>query len=481
MEAANHAPVPEASSVEILRRRWRELAAFFGGPPPDESIFRQRVRFVERNIGIWVKASLAPLLFWFLFNPGAFTSLSAPREDVLGYLRNFTLIMTALTVGAGIVLWGMDEMPAKLLERVVYITAVLDAAFLASVTLFCGGFDSILYWVFLGLVIRNAATIPHPEIQVLVNLTVCACYVLSGVLDLSLSAVENEVLESYNPGLIASGNGVEAAAEPFESLMLRVLLLLLMTAVCLGLQILIDRQRQREIDAHEFALKQEQLEAAGRLAAEIAHQLKNPLGIINNAAYTLHKTVREGKTITQQIAIIREEVARSDRIITDLMGYARLAEGRVERVTIPEVIDQAIGTALPPGSGFEVAIHRDFPEVLPSLLGQRAHFEEIFTNLLVNAREAMNGRGHVWISARPAPDYSVLVVVRDSGPGIAPDMLAKIWEPYFTTKERGTGLGLAIVRHNAEMYGGKVKVESEVGKGTAFSITLPARTLMRIR
>lgn len=481
MEAANHARVPQASSADILRRRWREITAFFAGPPPDESIFRGRVRFVERNIGIWVKACLAPLLYWFLFNPGAFTSLSAPREDVLGYLRNFMLIMTAATVGASIVLWGMEEISTRLLERVVYITAVLDAAFLAAVTLFCGGFDSILYWVFLGLVIRNAAVIPHAEVQVLVNLIVCACYVLSGVLDLSLSAVENEVLDSYTPALIPNSNGAEVAVEPFEALVLRVLLLLLMTVVCLGLQILIDRQRQREVDAHEFALKQEQLEAAGRLAAEIAHQLKNPLGIINNAAYTLHKTVREGKTITQQIAIIREEVARSDRIITDLMGYARLAEGRVERVTIPEVIDACLEIALPPGSGFEMAVHRDFPEVLPSLLGQRAHFMEIFTNLIVNAREAMGGRGALWISARPAPDYSVQVVVRDNGPGIPADTLGKIWEPYFTTKEKGTGLGLAIVKHNAEMYGGKVKVESEVGKGTAFTITLPARTLMRIR
>jgi signal transduction histidine kinase len=389
--------------------------------------------------------------------------------------------MTAVNIGAGILLWGMDEISTPILERVVSVTTLLDTAFLAALTLFCGGFDSILYWVFLGLVIRNAAIIPRSEVQLLVNLFVSALYVLSGVLEMRLSLVETQVLDSYTPKLESSGGLSEAISEPFESLVLRVLLLLLMTVVCLGLQVLIDRQRQREAETQEFALKQEQLEAAGRLASEIAHQLKNPLGIINNAAYTLQKTVREGKTITQQIAIIREEVARSDRIITDLMGYARLVEGRVERVTIAEILEQSLAIALPPGAGFSIRVHLDIPPALPVLLGQRGHFMEIFTNLLVNAREAMGQNGEIWITARSAPDYAIQVTVRDSGPGIPAEVMGRIWESYFTTKDRGTGLGLTIVKHTSEMYGGRVRVESDSGTGATFTITLPARTLMRLR
>jgi signal transduction histidine kinase len=396
-------------------------------------------------------------------------------------LQTFTLMMTAVNIGAGILLWGMDEISTPILERVVSVTTLLDTAFLAALTLFCGGFDSILYWVFLGLVIRNAAIIPRSEVQLLVNLFVSALYVLSGVLEMRLSLVETQVLDSYTPKLESSGGLSEAISEPFESLVLRVLLLLLMTVVCLGLQVLIDRQRQREAETQEFALKQEQLEAAGRLASEIAHQLKNPLGIINNAAYTLQKTVREGKTITQQIAIIREEVARSDRIITDLMGYARLVEGRVERVTIAEILEQSLAIALPPGAGFSIRVHLDIPPALPVLLGQRGHFMEIFTNLLVNAREAMGQNGEIWITARSAPDYAIQVTVRDSGPGIPAEVMGRIWESYFTTKDRGTGLGLTIVKHTSEMYGGRVRVESDSGTGATFTITLPARTLMRLR
>ena len=102
-------------------------------------------------------------------------------------------------------------------------------------------------------------------------------------------------------------------------------------------------------------------------------------------------------------------------------------------------------------------------------------------NLLTNAREAMGGEGEIFVGARAEPDFSVLVTLRDTGPGIPAELIPKLFEPYFTTKEKGTGLGLAIVKHNTELYGGTVSVESEVGRGTTFAIKLPARALMRLR
>ena len=116
----------------------------------------------------------------------------------------------------------------------------------------------------------------------------------------------------------------EAAAEP---LVIRALLLLMMAVCCFGLQVLLDRQKTAEAEATEFSARQAQLETAGRLAAEIAHQLKNPLSIIQNAAWSIHRSLGDSHPSAQQLEIIREEVRRSDRIITELMGYASLAEG----------------------------------------------------------------------------------------------------------------------------------------------------------
>jgi two-component system sensor histidine kinase FlrB len=111
---------------------------------------------------------------------------------------------------------------------------------------------------------------------------------------------------------------------------------------------------------------------------------------------------------------------------------------------------------------------------------QQKHFSEIVVNILQNAREALVNGGSVEVSAE-AHDETVYVMISDDGPGIAPEKMQRIFEPYFSTKAQGTGLGLAIVRHNTEIYAGKVRVESELGHGARFILELPTRTFMKIR
>jgi len=247
-------------------------------------------------------------------------------------------------------------------------------------------------------------------------------------------------------------------------------------------QVLFEKQRQAAEEAREFDSRQAQLRSAGRLAAQIAHQIKNPLAIINNAAYSLQRAFQEGKgTGEQQIQIIREEVERSDRIITQLMGYAQLAEGQVEKLDPAQELERAIEGVFPAGTNYDVEIERDYAPALPLLLMQRGHLSEILSNLLQNAREAVNGDGYIKVSAQPGPESSVLLTVSDNGAGIPKDRLEKIFQPYFSTKEKGTGLGLSIVKHNTEIYGGSVKVESELGKGSRFMIQLPTRTFMKLQ
>jgi len=461
----------------IRRELWRELVA---PPLPDDGTFRQRVRFVERGVALPAKMVLSLVLLYLLFVSQGFRNLTPLQEDAWNLLRSFYLIYFCVNVGGGIVIWGMDELSPRLVERVVYILALLDGVFLSALTALTGGYTSILYWLFPGLIIRNAAVIPRADVQIVVNICVTGFYAVAGLLYPVLSRAEEELIESTGRGTLMSG-AEDPSREPLESLVLRVLLLLLLAGCCYALQVLLDRRRREEAEVQEFALKRQQLQAAGRLAAEIAHQLKNPLGIINNAAYTLQKTVKEGKTITQQISIIREEVMRSDRILTELMGYAQLAEGKVERLSVVEEMDRAVETVFPRGTTFAVRVHRSDGPAIPPLLGQQGHLSEIFVNLLTNAREAMDGKGSVFIHIRGTPDYEIEVRVRDTGPGIAPEVLPKLFEAYFTTKAAGTGLGLAIVKHNAEMYGGTVRAESVLGQGATFVVTLPARSVMRLR
>jgi signal transduction histidine kinase len=358
----------------------------------------------------------------------------------------------------------------------VFVISVIDSLFLAALTLLTEGFDSVLYWLFPGLIIRNALIFPIARVQIVLNLTTTASFLLAGILDVvatnyAISQMDDEMRR-------ALGYTGRVYAEPF---VLRLTVLLFLTAACYGLQMLFEKARLAAEEAQEFSGRQEQLRTAGRLAAEIAHQIKNPLGIINNAAFAIQRALGAGKPVpAQQLGIIRDEVERADRIITELMGYAQLAEGRVEKLNVTHEINRALNHVFPPGAYRSIQVSTDYAENLPPLLMQSKHFSEIIANILQNAREVLSNGGHIRVSVE-AQDDLVRIVIEDDGPGIPAEKTEKIFEPYFSTKPQGTGLGLAIVRHNADMYSGRVRVESELGQGARFILEFPTRTFMKIR
>jgi signal transduction histidine kinase len=163
------------------------------------------------------------------------------------------------------------------------------------------------------------------------------------------------------------------------------------------------------------------------------------------------------------------------------MGYAQLAEGTVEKLRTDVELDRAIESVFPPSRSYNVQVERKYSQPLPSLLMQRGHLSEILVNVLQNAREAIHGEGRVWVEAYAVEGSLVVIRMRDNGEGIAPHRLPRIFDAYFSTKEKGTGLGLSIVKHNTEIYGGTVTVESELGKGSTFIIKLPTRTFMKLQ
>jgi signal transduction histidine kinase len=383
----------------------------------------------------------------------------------------------------------------------------------AGLALITGGFESTAYWMLPGLIVLNAISIPLATPQIVLNLLLSAFYLGAGILN---NNIRDEITLMYNPGRrttrpaavahtnppppppqpAASGTNAEAAPrrKPFrwddstvdtgteistEPRLLRIFVLLLLTACCYGVQVLAERQRRTMEEEREFAVREAQLRSAGRVAAEIAHQLKNPLAIINNAVFSLQRSLKEGKpTAAGQIQIVQEEIDRADRILTDLMGYAQLNEGRMERLNVVEALDDAITQVFPTAANYNVAIERHYASGYPPLLMQRRHLSGIFVNLLQNAREALNGTGNISVAAACRPDNSIEVAISDNGPGIPADKLEKIFDAHYTSKQKGTGLGLAIVKHNVELYAGTVRAESRLGQGARFILVFPAKTVM---
>jgi signal transduction histidine kinase len=411
------------------------------------------------------------LLYSFFFSVSWMNHVLGAVEIAVESTQYILGIYIIINIAVAALLLNIRRVPLLVIEWAVLIISLVDGIFVAVLTLVTGGPDSVLYWVFLALIVRGAISVPRATSQLMLNVTLCAYFAIACVLNTAIVETMDDTAR----------NLMELSDRPGELLALRVLLLLLMTACCYAIKVLLTRQRVAEDETREFAVREAQLQSAGRLAAEFAHQLKNPLAIINNAAYTLKRSLGSSNTGSEQIRIIEEEVERSDLIITQVMGYAQLSEGRVEKLDLPEELDRAIAQVFPPAVALKIEVHRDYDVKFPPLLMHRRHLSEAMVNLLQNAREAADGAaGNVSVKARCLKDYSTQIVISDDGPGIPPEKHEKVFESYYTTKKKGTGLGLAAVKHNVELYGGSIQLESELGKGARFTITFPARTLMRL-
>jgi signal transduction histidine kinase len=450
----------------------KRLSALFEMPTLDAAQARRRIALMERTVMLPVKVFVAGMIYHsFNYSPWV-NQISSALDVTVEAVQLIFWFYILLSVLLALPLFAVHRLPLALLQWTAFTSTLIDGLLLAAMTLITGGIDSILFWLFLGLIVRNSVSLPPGFSQIIVNFVTSLCYAAVAVMDAAITTnmdeATNRVLDLAAP---------EEIGEPF---VLRLLVLWLAALSCYGVQAFLERQRLAEAEADEFAARENQLRSAGRLAAEFAHQIKNPLAVINNAAYSLRRALRDGNgAASQQIEIIQEEVARADRVITQVMGYAQLSEGRVEKLDVVEKINRAIEQVFPAAVPSEITVRKNFAAHFPPLLMQSGHLSEILVNLLQNAREALGGRGQVRVEAVCQRDHAIEISVADDGPGIAPDKLERIFEAYYTTKEKGTGLGLAIVKHNAELYGGNVRVDSALGKGAKFTVTFPAKTLPR--
>jgi len=466
----------KAAQAGTIQKLTRLLAA----PTIEPSQRAARIQTVEKDIVLPLRILIIVILSYYFFFSGWFYTAGAAKPHAANAkagtiettqpddwsLRHATtikvcfLVYAALNAVTGCVLVWVPQLSLKKIEAMVFSIGVLDALLMGTLTVLSRGFDSNLYWVFPVLILHNALAIPVALPQLLLNFFVSAAFMLGGFL--------------ADRGPVDVDPRLESPAE-------RMIVLVAWALCCYGIQVLFEKQKRAEAEATEFAVRQERLHTAGRLAAEIAHQIKNPLGIITNAAFSLRRAVHDGETaVDEHVQIIRDEVEHADRIITELMGYAQLAEGTVERLEVGDEVDNAVLEVFPPAAKYRVEIVKDYAPSLPPLLMQKRHLSSVLVNLLQNAREAMNGVGKIEVSVGFGEKDEVVLSIADNGPGIAPDKIDKIFEAHFSTREKGTGLGLAIVKHNTEIYGGRVEVQSELGKGTRFTLEFPARILMRL-
>ena len=226
------------------------------------------------------------------------------------------------------------------------------------------------------------------------------------------------------------------------------------------------------VEAQEELVRKEKLSILGQVAGSVGHELRNPLGVMNNAVYFLQTVLSDADQTTKEyLGIIKDEIATADRIVGDLLDSVRTKPPQFQTISVTDLIEQTLNKLTVPET---VTITRDIPAELPPVKVDPMQMQQVFRNLITNGIEAMAEGGPLEISAKQdGKAKNVVVSIRDTGTGITPENMARLFQPLFTTKSRGIGLGLVVVKNLAQANGGKVEVQSEVGKGTTFTVTLP--------
>jgi signal transduction histidine kinase len=232
--------------------------------------------------------------------------------------------------------------------------------------------------------------------------------------------------------------------------------------------------RERELRAQGEALvRSERLAAIGRIAAQITHEIRNPLSSISLNAEELGERAPQARELCD--AIVRE-VDRLTSITEEYLRFARLPKPQMQLANVNDTVRDLLDFVRPElvASGVQAEVSLS-PE-LPRVMADEGQLRQLLLNLVRNAREAMPGGGHLRVATRGG-EGAVEIEVRDAGPGIPPERLQRIFDPFFTTKERGTGLGLALAQEVAQEHGGQLTCESTPGAGTIFTLRLPSAPL----
>lgn len=246
-----------------------------------------------------------------------------------------------------------------------------------------------------------------------------------------------------------------------------------------SLLILQNRQFEAKLQAHtqellaaqEELVRKEKLALLGQVADNVGHELRNPLGVINNAVYFLQTVLADADETTKEyLGIIKSETENAERIVSDLLDAVRTKAPQIETVNVAELIAQTLRRCQIPAT---VSVKLDVPDALPAIQVDPMQMQQVLWNLITNGVEAMPEGGTLEIAARAdEPGHGVRISVKDSGMGIMPAQQTRLFQPLFTTKARRVGLGLVVVKNLTQANGGTVEVWSEPGKGAVFTVVL---------
>lgn len=233
-------------------------------------------------------------------------------------------------------------------------------------------------------------------------------------------------------------------------------------------------QKSQELElAHREILQAEKLAALGHISAGMAHEIRNPLNAINLFAQILSGAYSDDKENSSYITKISEEVERIDDILVKMLAASRGSAAPHSQIWLDQVARKILADCEVQCSSQRVVVEISVDDEIPPIIADPTEIEQIFTNLVTNALFEMPNGGQLGLSLSLDEDF-IRLEISDTGRGIPKEHLNQIFDPFFTTKEKGTGFGLSVVLRIVRGYGGLIKADSIVGRGTSFIVKLPA-------
>jgi signal transduction histidine kinase len=233
---------------------------------------------------------------------------------------------------------------------------------------------------------------------------------------------------------------------------------------------------EEKLELERAMARKERLASIGQMAATLAHEIKNPLSSIKSITQSLEEQIQDSE-VRQDLSIVIHEVDRLNHSVNQLLSFARSSSQDVGDVSLIATMEHVIKILQNECKSQNVTIQHRYNGNIPDVFGSAFGLQDIFLNLLLNAMQAMPSGGEISIEYNLNGD-SVDVIIADSGPGIRPDLISRIFDPFVTTKQKGTGLGLAVVKQKLTEFGADIEVTNVKPHGSQFTLSFPARKIM---
>lgn len=411
------------------------------------------LRNVEKRAILPLKWAIlaTALVFWMLSHPG----YALPPDDVFIL---FTLYL-AYNMGESYFFW-LRRVTLSQVYRVCVASYVVDVVFVTLLVYFdvrkytgVSGSSSEFYILYFLLILRGFALFRTPRANLLANGII-------GILFILTIFWQDTELPTYSSrvGLVRA---------------VFVWLVILMSWFIVEI---INRQKAEIMRARERLIQSENMTVLGEIAAGVAHEINNPIAVISAYAEFLKKNAAPDDPRREDFQTIYKEARRCERIVAQLLDYARPVERTVTLVDLRALNEEMLDFLFMRGEATSnIKIVREYPDQLPLVAIDANQMKQALLNIYLNAREAMPKESPV-LRIKIEQDLeknTVVQRVEDNGCGMDPDQVKRAFDPFFTTRPKGTGLGLAITRRIVEGNGGKVSIRSQKEKGTTVKVTIP--------